>query len=223
MDPETKQRIIVHMNRDHQIALVDYVVVYGRQPIRTFRPNTVEIADISTESMKLRFELSDGTIKAIDIEWSKADEAESVSVESSSDIKPKLVSMAKYAAKRRGYSHNQITKYAPPKTGLSYFMYASAALLTATLLKPDLISGTFKALPFNRLPFLSKWLYVERNIRTIWYTIYGIHLAEMLLVLSPQIKYHRMPAQTAATWLGMNFIEGFLPLLRLRKMIKEQN
>lgn len=223
MDSETKTRIIGHMNRDHQLALVDYVVVYGRQPIRTFKPDTVQISDISTESMKLRFELLNGTIKAIDITWSKADEPQSVAVESASDIKPKLVSMAKYAAKKRGYSHTQITKVACPKTGLSYFMYGCAALLTVTLLKPNLVSGTLKSVRLNRLPFFSKWLFIERNIQAIWYTIYGIHVAEVALVLLPKIRYHRMPTQTALTWAGMNFIEGFLPLLRLRKMIREQN
>lgn len=222
MDPETQQRIIGHMNRDHQLALVDFVVVYGRQPIRTFRPDTVQISDINTETMKLRFELLNGTIKAIEIAWSKADEPEAVSVESSSDIKPTLVSMAKHAAKKRGYSHKQITEIAYPKSGLSYFMYASAAMLTVTLLKPNFVSVALSSVRLSNLPFFSKWLFVERNIRSIWYTVYGIHVAEILLVLLPKMIYHRMPTQTAMTWAGMNFIEGFLTLLRLRKVIKEQ-
>lgn len=208
------------MNKDHQLALVDYAVVYGRQPLSTFRPSTVEISDISTESIKLRFEQTNGTIKAIEIEWIKAEEPENFSVESTSDIKPKLVSMAKYAANRQGFSHEQVTKVLPPKSGLPYFMYVVAAVLAATMIKPNLVSNLLRSIGLDNGALFSRWLFVERNIKTIFYTTYGIHLAELLFVMYPKIKYYRMPLKTALTWAGMNFIEGFSALLRLNTITR---
>lgn len=220
MDPSTKERIINHMNKDHQLALADYLVVYAKKAVSTFRPSSVQISDINTEIIKLRFEESNGTIKTIELEWNKVDEPENVVVESASDIKPKLVSMAKHAARKQGYSHLKVKKAVFEFSGMSYFMYGFAAVFTATLVKPDLIRGILTTVGLGENPLLSKWLFVERNIKAIYCTIYGIHLMEALLVMRPMTRRYRMSTETALKWAGMNYIEGFLAILRLKKVVK---
>ena len=220
MDPHTKDRIIAYMNRDRQLALVDYTVVYGKQPITAFRPSTVEISDISEEYIKLRFEQANGTIKAITIDWDKAEEADSVSVELASDIKPKLIAMTVYAAKKRGFSDKKIRKTIPPNTGISYFMYASAAVLTATLINPKLVSSLLAGTSLEKSRFFSIWLFIEKNIVKIFTATYGIHLAEVIFMMIPKIKYYRMPLKTGLAWAFFNYIEGFLAHIRLNKVAK---
>lgn len=222
MEPATKERIIRHMNTDHQLALVDYAVVYGKQRLTSLRPETVVISDIDTNSVKLRFEQANGTIKVLDIVWKDAIERESVTVEEASDIKPKLIAMAKYAAKKQGFSHKQIKKALPPKSALSYFMYTFAALLTTTLIKPNFVSGFLFGGKVGNSRLLSKWLFVERNIVKIFATTYGIHLAEIIFVMIPKIRYYRMPMETALTWSFYNFIEGFLAFLRLNEVVRSE-
>lgn len=210
------------MNADHQLALVDYVVVYGKQPITSIRPKTVVISDIDTKSIKLRFEQANGTIKVVEIDWSDATEYEAVSVDEASDIKPKLIAMAKYAAKKQGFSHKQVTTALPPKSGLSYFMYSSAVLLAATLVKPNLVSAALNGTRLLNSGLLNKWLFVERNIVGIFATIYGIHLAEVIFAMVPKIRYYRMPFKVGLRWAVYNFVEGFLAFLRLKEVVKDE-
>ncbi|WPK25975.1 hypothetical protein PUMCH_003317 [Australozyma saopauloensis] len=220
MDSATKERIIGHMNRDHQLALVDYTVVYGKQPLASFRPSSVVISDINTKSVTLRFEQANGTIKTVEVEFEKAVEADNLTVSSSADIKGKLIAMAEYAAKKQGFSHKQVKTVAKPRSGISYTMYALAVVLSATYVKPSLVRNVLSSIGLQNSTLLAKWAFVERNISPIFLGTYLIHIMEIVFVMLPKARKYRMPRETAMAWVGMNFIEGFLAFIRLNKVVK---
>lgn len=218
---DIQKRIITHMNKDHQLALVDYVVVYGGRPVLLFRPESVHITTVSETEMVLSFVAADNTDESLTIVWSDAKEDENFEVAKLGDLKDKLVAMAKYAARQRGLSHVQITTYTPPSTAISYAMYGTAIALGLAMVRRtwlrDLVVACGGEIPALVNPALS---FLERHAKSLTIGMYGIHVLESVFVVRPKVKKYRIPSQTAWAWYGMNFIEGFLVFSRIEKLAR---
>lgn len=219
---DPKNRIISHMNKDHQIALVDYVVIYGNVKLSSFVADSVKIADVSEEKLVLSYKDYTGEMKTQTIIWNNAIELEGVRVLSMKDIKAKLIAMAKYAAKKQGVSHVQIKKAIPPQRPIGYLMYVYALATAITLydkhlLRHLLASTSFFSWVGTHLPFLATaFRYFENKIGVLSLTVYAIHLIEALAVTLPRTRKYRVPVPQNYIWLAMNFIEGFPAFLRLK-------
>lgn len=220
---ESKNRIISHMNKDHQIALVDYVVVYGHVELSSFVADSVKITDVDEEKLVLSYEDITGKKKDKTIIWSNADELEGVRVSSMKDVKAKLIAMAKYAAKKQGFSHVQIKKAIPPQRPAGYLMYVYALATVVTLydkhLLRNLLAGTsFFGWVGTTFPSLATgFRYFEDKIVVVSLTVYAIHVIEAVAVTLPRTRKYRVPVPQNYLWLAMNFFEGFPSFLRLRE------
>lgn len=221
------QRIITHMNKDHQLALVDYLVVYGKTPLSSFKPATAELVAVDTTSMTIRYMTKDDVSKEKTIEWEHAQEEENLKVAEQLDIKAKIIAMAKYAAAAQGYSHKRVNKVLLPKKPVALSMYVVAVLLAVGCYDKTLIRRTV----YNDA-FLSKlalyapkalalvWAYTEEHAKRISIIMYAIHVVEIVSKTNPATKRVRMDPLKRVAWAFMNFIEGFLSFERLAELEK---
>lgn len=219
-DPKT--RIISHMNKDHQIALVDYVVVYGNVKLSSFAAESVQITDVDEKQITLTYKDKAGDDKKLVIIWNNAIEHEGVRVVSMKDIKAKLIAMAKYAAAKQGFSHVQIKKVVLPSKPIELVMYVYAVASVITLydkhMLRNLLTSSFFTEVGHSLPFLATgFKYFENHVLQICLGVYAIHLIEVLMVTLPRTRKYRVPFPQNIAWATLNFIEGFPAFRRLKE------
>ncbi|CUM68502.1 uncharacterized protein PRCAT00006228001 [Priceomyces carsonii] len=219
------QKIILHMNKNHQMSLEDYVVVYGNVKPALIKESTVKIGDIDVSLMSLVYQDVAGMPQTLVISWDEAIENESIPVNSFKDIKAKLVAMAKYAANRRGYSHKKITKVLFPGSK-DIFMYVLFVLLISEVQDPLLLRSAItnnQGLAFlaSKAPeFLVKGaITLETYASLLFSTLYSIHLLEIVFVTLPKLNKYRVPLNKKLIWIIMNFFEGVYAIQRLNSLI----
>lgn len=106
----TKNRIITHMNKDHQLSLFDYVNYFMNREI--VDPDdggisSVEMVDIDNDLITLKYTYKGSPNPQI------AQFPVNPKMNSLSDARNTLVQMAKRAASFRGYTVHRVTKFAP--------------------------------------------------------------------------------------------------------------
>lgn len=227
---DPKDRIILHMNKDHQLALLDYVVAYNDERPEEVLELSVRIKDVSVEDITIAYTKQNGTMKKFTLGWDKASEDENVPVLSLLDLRGKLVSMAKYAAAKQGFSHRRVDKVTPPSLPIEIFMYVFAGAVFVTCYDKTLIrrsverfDGLTKVLASSPKSLASAYTVFEEYAKTIAIATYGIHLVEIFSKTLPLVKKFRMLTASQLAWAFMNFIEGFLVFKRLDKATEEQS
>lgn len=227
MSTDAKQRIIGHMNADHHLAVLDYVVVYGKVDLSDLKPESAAISDVDDQYLTLTYELADGKSKSLELEWNLIEESQGVTVSSLRDAKDKLIAMAKYAAHKQGFSHTQITKVLPP-TALSFPLYIYGLFLIVSSIDPTLIGKltandplVAKALPY--IPSTIRLVYnlTEQHALKIAITMYLLHVLEIVFSTLPKLKRYRVPPAQGLLWTVMHFFEGFFVILRFNTLRKD--
>jgi len=213
------------MNKDHQLALLDYVVVYGGENVSHVDAESVIITDVSEEHLALSYNKENGNNQDLKLIWEEVPENEKVKVDQMGDIKAKLVAMAKYAAEKQGFSHKRVDKVSLPKKLDLYLMYLAFAVSLATLYDKTLVrrlvqnDKLLRTIAAKCPELLAKgYSYFENHITPIFSTIYGIHVVEILTVTWPRVNKLRMSLKNKLVWATMNFVEGFLVFSRLNKL-----
>lgn len=216
-----QERIISHMNKDHQLSLVDYLVVYGKQPLSLFQPESVKITDVDDKVLQLGYRTKLGSSKEARLVWAEIPEELNVLVNALSDVKAKVVAMAKYAANKQGFSHKKVTDLLLPDNLTSFLMYGFFSAFVVTLYDRTLIRRQLEAVV--KLPGMVQkiLIFLENHIGKILLSVYALHIAEVLHVTVPRAKKHRAPLGTTLAWSFMHFIEGFPFIFRLNKATEE--
>lgn len=224
MDPST--RIANHMNKDHQLALVDYLVFYKGIKLSELYEGSVKITAVDEKSMTLSYSLRTALTSSSEFIWSEIEDGQNVTVNSMKDIKDKLVAMAKYAAGKQGYSHVQVD--ASPKISVETPLMLSlfTILLIGTydmellqlFLENDPITSTI--VPFFPDFFWPILKFAGDNIALIFVATYTIHIGEVIFVMIPKTSKHRTPFPQNLGWWGLNFIEGFIAIQKFNKLAK---
>ncbi|GEQ67985.1 hypothetical protein JCM33374_g1651 [Metschnikowia sp. JCM 33374] len=213
------KRITSHMNKDHQLALVDYVVVYGNEQLSDINAQSVLITDVTVEQLVLGYTAKTGKEKKVALSWNSVDDGEGLQVKSMSDIKAKLIAMAKYAASKQGYSHKQVTQVLPPSSAGSLIAYVFAALTLATLVKKDFLRTVMGLCGLLGTPKADAFLeFFEKRIFAIAVATYAIHIVEVVFLTWPKTVKYRMPWTTSLAWIGFTFMEGIFMSSRLRSV-----
>lgn len=216
------------MNKDHQLALLDYVVVYGNETASTVDADSVIISDVSEEYLALSYSKDDGTSGNLKLPWDEFPEHENVQVGKLGDIKSKLVAMAKYAAGKQGYSHKKVDEIILPSKPDLYVMYLFAGAVVLTLydktwIRRAIQRDSFLSSLLSKAPlFLGKvYTLFEDHVKTVAAAIYGVHLIEIATVTWPKVSKYRMSFSKKLAWAFMNFIEGFVVFFRLNKLLSD--
>lgn len=227
LQQEVTLRIIKHMNKDHQLALVDYVVVYGNVRASEIVKSSVNMVDVDKNKITIVYDSTKSKVpQTVSIDWESADELENITVKGLKDIKGKLVSMAKFAASKQGYSHQRINKVVPPRQGiLMYILFGFLALgvydikaLKESLAADPIVS---KIVPFLPTFAFKVLLITEKNILLIFCSLYCIHIIEILFVMIPMSIKYRLPPSKKFIWCAMQFIEGFFCYNRFKALIND--
>lgn len=211
-------RTLSHMNKDHQLALNDYILHYAKFPESLLDKSSIKMTDVNDKSFTVEFKDKAGSsykrIIFYDLEPETA---------SSKSIKDSLVTMAKVSARKRGYAHYQITKVSYPSFAI--LMWVLFVVLTFLSFNPEL----FKSLlgkssllvelgTYLPQPVWSFFGAVEKYANVISFTTYTIHILEILTIMLPQLKKYRVPFKASLVWVIMHFIEGYFTVVRFNKL-----
>lgn len=227
MSGAASERIIGHMNNDHQLALADYVVVYAETKPENLLEESVQIVSVDEKQIVIEYDLVKPPItKTLSLYWYDAKEDENVEVKSFGDIKAKLIAMAKYCAKEQGYAIKKLEKIYGPGV-LDYPMYILWVVLLANAYDPTILRrlvgnvGVFKKL-IEYLPAgaIKAYNHVENNALKYVVGLFVTHLAEVLLVTKGYLRKYRVPDNHRWVWYLMHLIEGFPFIFRLKNATK---
>ena len=225
---EIKQRIIKHMNKDHQLAIIDYVVVYGNVKASDIVKTSVHMVDVNETKLVIVYDTTKSKVpQTLSIEWESATEPENKKVSSLKDVKGKLVSMAKYAAAKQGYSHQQILKVLYPRQAIVWYLifgFLSLGMYDMHSLKESfevdpIASKLITILPTAALKGLK---FTEKHIAFIFYSLYAVHLGEILLIMIPMTIKYRLPTSKKIIWCFMSFFEGVFSYNRFKSLIDDK-
>lgn len=225
---EVSQRIIQHMNNDHQLALIDYVVVYGNVRASDIVKSSVHLVEINETKIVIIYDSTKSkSPQTLSIDWESAIDLENKKVTSLKDVKGKLVSMAKYAAAKQGYSHQQISEVVYPRQAI--FWYILFGFLSLGMYDIQNLKESFAADPvFSRiLPLLPATAFkvlqvIEKNLAYIFYSLYTIHLGEILFIMLPMTIKYRLPPSKKLLWCFMSFFEGMFSYARFKTLVDDE-
>lgn len=224
------QRIIGHMNADHHLSLIDYVIYYGKVDESILVENSVGISSIDSERVVIDYKTTNSdTFNHFTLKWTDAVENQDIPVKNLTDLRPKLVAMAEYAAAKRGYSHQQIKKVVlpGPKQFLMYVAFAILMmnsydpLLLSRLLANDWLFNTVVA--FIPQGVKNFYLLTAKHAARISVATYIIHIIEILIFTLPFLKKYRVPLKQRLAWIFMHFFEGYLVISRLKELAKSSH
>lgn len=219
-------QVLAHMNKDHQLALLDYIVVYGNIRSQDIVKSSVKLTLVDKEKMTINYNIKrSNALQTLELEWRNAIEPNYIVVSKPGDIRPKLISMAKYAAAKQGYSHIQLKRAIPPKGAiLMYFLFIflAASAWDYKKVKQWLASDPLLSRIAPYLPLLLYNFIDSMNKRLVFFVTYGIHIFEATCIMFPRTIRYRLPLSKKIAWCTMNFFEGFFTLLRFRAYSEAQ-
>ncbi|AOA61345.1 hypothetical protein PP7435_CHR1-2423 [Komagataella phaffii CBS 7435] len=206
---EVQARIVAHMNKDHKIALEDYLSVYGNIAIDDKIAN-ITMKDIELDNITLsfnHFDIEFPIIKPIPIDPPMKD---------LSEARIRLTEMAKYCASKRGFSHFQVAEIGyPASLGDFTILGVLLILLTGFFIPTTLFHGILPALhcPTALVSFLAA------STKSILICTILIHLLEIQLVLNPLLKKYRVSFDYKLEWWFLTFIDGYFTIRRFKKIV----
>ena len=227
MSGSASERIIGHMNNDHQLALSDYVVVYGETKPENLVEESVQIVSVDEKQIVIEYDIVKPPItKTLSLYWYDAREDENIEVKSFGDIKGKLIAMAKYCAKEQGYAIKKLDKIALPGIA-DYPMYIIWLVLFANAYDPTILRKFFSNIGVLKklaeyLPAVAFVPYQHLEINALKYIVglFVTHLAEVLLVTRGYLRKYRVRENQRWIWYFMHLIEGFPFIFRLKNATK---
>ena len=209
-DVAAKQRIITHMNADHQDSLVRYLEHYCH--LSSFSARNAKLEDISFASLTIAS--SQNTQHVISIEppmvaWAEARE--------------RVVAMDAEAVKGLKRSNITMKKYKEP-SGLMAVVFIAAAISFALFSKrSNLEPGSFL---YNHVlwyaPGFAKWCYKIQPL--LIFLMVTIHGGEAVYMVTGRLKKHSVPRFGMLWWKWMlsTYIEGVGAFVRFDRIIKEE-
>lgn len=229
----TKARILTHMNKDHQLALYDYLNYYlNRNEFNPEDPKTsVEIVDIDASSILLKYTYPGSPNKQL----AKLPINPPMRDDSLKDARQALVGMARNAAESRGYAVFQILEWRPlgagPTAPRDCFVFA----LALSLVVPHLRSFIYSTLATSVLGWANpahdavEWSPVMGPIIGFvqnwpWAPLilmYTVHIAEAFTVMAAKVRKYRVPKPQKYCWILSTIVEGFPALLRFNRLVSD--
>lgn len=207
MSAPAKTRILAHMNRDHRLAINDYLVHYGNvAPSSTI--SNVRLTDIALDLLTISFKM-----EGVDQEVTKPIPIEPP-MELLSDSRVRLVAMAKEAAAARGFSHVQVNQFVLPN---SVAEAAILAYLFAIKFKPEWLWALAAKLPVLTLFVRFSTTYANG----LWLITLIAHVTEATFLLQPLLRKYRVPTDYRIEWTASVLLEGAFGLNRLKALIAE--
>lgn len=203
------QSIVTHMNKDHKIALEDYLYIYGNVPI-TDDIRRVRLLNIDLDLMTIQFNHED-----IEFDIEKAI-IFNPPLKDWSEAKGRLVKMAHEAADKRHLSYIQVNDMCYPSSLVEYLIIVGVSL--------PVVCYYFRQVLYW-LPFPSvviEFLDNANVLRSIIIVAIALHLLETWFLLKPKLEFYRVPTDFLIEWYIFGILEGYPTVKRLKKMAAEK-
>lgn len=207
-DAAAKERIIKHMNADHQASLSYYLEHFKKLSSHEARSPLLE--DVSFESMTLR--TTNGKIHSIPFD---------PPMKSWADARQRTVNMDREARDALDISDVRVTEYKRPRSPFHVFVF-TACLFTLIIFgtRSKIVPGTWfydEVLPW--FPGGGKrfvWI-VDR----IGLPVLGIHLTEIYLLNKTRLRKYGVERGSLLwwKWIASCFIEGYGCFQRIDDMV----
>ena len=206
----TRNRIITHMNNDHQDSLIRYLEHF--HAVSSFGARNAHLEDVTSSSMSIKASgrRYDIPIKPTLAAWS--------------EIRPRVVAMDAEAIAGLGRSHVSVKKYVRPY-GFMLVVFIGALLFLVSFAKRSnfepgslLNDNLLRHVPL----LLANFCWQVQPL--IFYPILILHLGEAVYMASSRLSTHTVPmgGQLWLTWVCGTFIEGYGSFVRFDALVKEE-
>ncbi|KAK9348547.1 hypothetical protein V1522DRAFT_398904 [Lipomyces starkeyi] len=207
-----KQRIISHMNKDHQVSLKDYLLYYkGIVPTRN-----IEMRDVTLEYVTIGYEIVHN--KGIDQLEAKIEF--NPPMNSLADARDVLVGMAMQASEGLGYATiTPLDKFIPPT-------WRSIPIILLVLVSTYCVYWNPASINDKEFVLRKYKVYdieiVPKLIKTAYWSAIVYHAIEAL-ILYIWTGMYRVPTLKRIVWCVCAFLEGFPAIGRFRTLMEEKD
>ena len=206
----TKQRIINHMNNDHQDSLIRYLQHYAQ--LSSFSARNAHLDDINFDSLTILS--SAGTPHAIPIK---------PSMTSWSDARPRVVAMDGEAVAGLGASNITVKKYKPPRGFMAVVFVACLLTFISFCRRANFEPGSvsYDTL-LKHIPSFAKFCWTIQPL-LFWFMVV-LHGYETVRMVKTRLEKHtvRMFSRVWWMWLLSCSVEGFGSYVRFDECVREE-
>lgn len=209
-DAAAKQRIITHMNNDHQDSLIRYLQYYAQ--LSSFSARNAHLADISFDSLTILSSSSTPhtiPIKPTMTSWSEA--------------RPRVVAMDAEAVAGRGLSDITVKKYKPPRGFMTATFVACALSYLAFCRRSNFEPGSvlYDAL-LKHVPSFAKFCRIIQPFLLGFMVV--LHGGETVWMAKSRLEKHsvRMFSKVWWMWMLSCFVEGYGSGFRFDECVREE-
>lgn len=209
-DAAAKQRIIQHMNKDHQNSLIRYLEHFCH--ISSYSARNARLEDLTLSSMTISSSRNSRHVVKID-----------PPMESWSEARARTAAMDSEAIEGLSRSKITVKKYTRPK-GLSIVVPISVACtLAAFFLRSNFQPGSY--LYDNLLESVPNFAWFCYTIQPLLLPlVVAIHSGEAVHMASSRLEKHSVPRFSSLWWMWIVncFFEGFGTFVRFDGIVKEE-
>ena len=209
-DEATKQRIITHMNNDHQDSLIRYLQYYAQ--LSSFSARNAHLVDISFDSLTILS--SDRTPHAIPIK---------PAMTSWSEARPRVVAMDGEAVAGLGASDITVKKYKPPRGFMTVVFVVCLLTQICFCRRANFEPGS--VLYDTLLRHIPSFASFCRTVQPLlFWPLYLIHAGETVRMVTSRLEKHtvRMFSRVWWMWVLSCFVEGLGSFKRFDECVKEE-
>lgn len=206
-DAVAKQRIIAHMNKDHQDSLVRYLEYFGH--LSSFTARNARLTEITLDHLVIS---TNGSSHTIPIRPPMA---------SLSDARPRVVAMDAEAVAGLKRSDFTVKRYKGPTASQAIIWVLSVFLFALSSMKSNFLPGSLAYdYMWRYAPGIGEWCL---KLRVLALVVFLVHLAEALYMAFFRSRKHSIPMCSTLWWkwtLSV-LIGGFGEIIRFGEVVKE--
>ncbi|KAJ9221148.1 hypothetical protein DTO207G8_4260 [Paecilomyces variotii] len=205
-----KQRIITHMNSDHQDSLAMFLQVYNRLNASTAK--SAQLEDVSISDMVIK--AGDGARYTIPIE---------PPMKSLLDARHRFVDMHDYCLSSLGISDIKVEQYSAPRGHHTVIFALCLATYVSFSRRENFLPGSLLYdLVFKHFPRFTLFCY---DIQPLLISLMvAIHACEATYMALYRLRPYRVPFLSGLwwTWMTSCFIEGFGSFQRFDAIVRKE-
>ena len=208
----TKQRIITHMNKDHQDSLIRYLQHYAH--LSSFSARNAYLADISFDTLTILSSSNHRTSHAIPIK---------PPMTSWSDARPRVVAMDGEAVAGLGASDITVKKYKPPQGIWTVIFIGFVLFYLSFYRRANFASGSvpYETL-LRHLPRFAKFCWTVQPL--LFWLVVVLHAGETVWMARVKLEKHTVRVFSRVWWLWILscLVDGSASLARFGECVREE-
>ena len=209
-DEAMKQRIITHMNKDHQDSLIRYLQYYTQ--LSSFSARNAHLVDISFDSLTILS--SDGRPHAVPIK---------PAMTSWPEARPRVVAMDGEAVAGLRASNITVKKYKPPRGFMTVVFIACLLTNISFCRRANFDSGSvFYDALLKHVPSFAKFCWTIQPL--IFWLVVVVHGGETAWMVKRRLGKHtvRMFSRVWWMWVLSCSVEGIGSFVRFDECVREE-